>query len=313
MVRTLWCSVLPLAFAVGGCGGKPEPAGDVAARVNDATISVSQVDAAVARSEGMSPDQLARARSAVLETLIDEELMVQKARDRGLEREPRVGHAIERARRDILARAYLDQVAAVDARPAEEAAVRAFYAAHPALFAARRIYTFHEFNVRARPERFESVRAIAARERSVDGIVAALSAAGLSFASSISVLPAEQLPFDRLQGFADLKDGENLMTRTDEGVSLVHLLSSQPQPLDELAARPVIQQFLANRQRLERVREEAVRLRKVASIEYVGAFARGAAATVEGAAPAAGEGDVMPSGGSAVASRVGTARVAGSN
>lgn len=311
MVRTLWCSVLPLAVAVGGCGGKSDPAADVAARVNDTPISISRVEAAMTKTEGMSAEQLARTRSAVLESLIDEELMVQKAQDRRLEREPRVGEAIESARRDILARAYIDQVTAVDARPADDD-VRAFYASHPALFAERRVYTFHEFSLRLRPERMEALRTIAARERSVDGIVAALSEAGLSFASNISVLPAEQLPFDRLQGFAELQDGENLVTRTAEGASLVHLLSSHPQPLDEAAAQPVIEQFLANRQRLELAREEAERLRKAAAIEYVGVFAHHGAATATRGAPVPEAGGVR-SGGPAVAPQAGVARVAGSN
>lgn len=306
MVRTLWCSVLPLAFAVGGCGGKSDPAADVAARVNNTAISVTQVEAAMTKTEGLSAEQLAHTRSAVLESLIDEELMVQKAQDRRLEREPRVGQAIESARRDILARAYIDQVTAVDARPAD-GDVRAFYATHPALFAERRVYTFHEFSVRLRPERMETLRTIAAREHSVDGIVAALSEAGMSFASSVSVLPAEQLPFDRLQGFAELQDGENLVTRTTEGASLVHLLSSHPQPLDEAAAQPVIEQFLANRQRLELAREEAERLRKAAAIEYVGVFAHGGAATAKQGAP------VSDAGGAVVAPHAGVARVAGSN
>lgn len=265
--------LLPLLLA--GCRDGARSGSDeaVAARVNDRAISVSQVDQAIPRDEPMSADDIARTRSAVLESLIDEELMVQKANARRLDLEPRVSEELEAARRRILARAYLEQVTAVDPRPDDEA-VGAFYRSHPALFAERRIYSFHEFNIQARPERLEALRALAVRERDSAAIAATLEREGLSFAARVAVLPAEQLPFERLNAFSRLKDGDNLLTPTPYGAELVHLASSRRQPLDEASARPVIEQFLRNRERVELARDEARRLRKSAEIEYVGPFSR---------------------------------------
>lgn len=272
-----WYAVLfPVAVALGGCSDAPEPvaSGEVAARVNDAAISLRQVDQAMAAAaEGLSPEQLGDARDAVLESLIDEELMVQKARARRLDHTPEVSREIEAARRQILARAYLEQVTAVDPRPSS-VEIRKFYASHRALFAERRIYSFHQFEVQVRPERMRALVEIAENAHSVEAIVAALGRERLSFSSAAAVLPAEQLPFDRLGGFAGLKPGDNLLTPGDTGAQLVHLVGVRPQPLDEAAARPVIEQFLMNRERLELARDEAARLRKAASIEYVGVFAR---------------------------------------
>src|SRR5258705_3668177 len=66
-----------------------------------------------------------------LEHVIDRELLVQKALEAGLERDPLVAHSLESARRQILAQAWLERRAGGAAARPEE--VRAFYGENPAL------------------------------------------------------------------------------------------------------------------------------------------------------------------------------------
>src|SRR5687767_12861806 len=130
------CALLLCAAALAGCGRSEggTVSGSLAVRVNSEAISFEQV-------------QSARARQRTLEQLIDERLARQSAVRQGLERSPRVVQAIEAATSEILARAYLDQVAAALARPATPEEVRRYYAAHPELFAQRRIYRLEEIGV----------------------------------------------------------------------------------------------------------------------------------------------------------------------
>src|SRR5262249_32260027 len=130
--------VLLAALVLAGCGksdGK-RPATQVAAKVNDEEISVHQVNRVIERLAPADPRRLTPAQ--VLERIIDEELIVQKARAAKLDRDPRVLQAIEDSQRQILVQAYVDKAIGAARSTPEE--VKAFYAANPALFERRRVY-----------------------------------------------------------------------------------------------------------------------------------------------------------------------------
>src|SRR5688500_12921775 len=104
--------VLMLAVAaVPACqrAGADAPAALVLARVNGAEISAQQ----------------APTRQA-LEKVIDRELLVQKALEAGLDRDPALRQSVETARRQLLAQAWLERGATAARSTPEE--VRAFYA-----------------------------------------------------------------------------------------------------------------------------------------------------------------------------------------
>ena len=126
--------MLCLAATLSGCGEpRAERAGArLAARVNGAEISLR----AGAASAGQA-----------LEKIIDRELMVQQAIQAGLERDPAVREAIDASRRQVLAQAWLDKVAA--GRSVSRDEIHAFYTDNPALFAERRVYRVRETRVLA--------------------------------------------------------------------------------------------------------------------------------------------------------------------
>jgi len=100
-----------------GCGadeGAAKPASQVAVKVNKDEISVHQLNTLLMRSDPVPPEMLKQAGTAALERLIDQQLLVQQAKERKLERDPKVMQAIEVARREILARSYVEQVVGID-------------------------------------------------------------------------------------------------------------------------------------------------------------------------------------------------------
>jgi EpsD family peptidyl-prolyl cis-trans isomerase len=204
-----------------------------------------------------------------LEHVIDRELLVQKALEARLEQEPAVAQALEDARRQILAQAWLERRAgaAGQARPEE---VRAFYAENPTLFAERRIYRLRELAVSAAPGLIETLRAEAPRARDLDEVGAWLRLHGAPFRAGGYVQPAEQLPLSHLPRVARMRPGEIAVLDTPEGASVVQLVDAQEAPLGEREAAPMIENFLAGRKRLELAAAEVKRLREVARIEYVG-------------------------------------------
>jgi EpsD family peptidyl-prolyl cis-trans isomerase len=125
--------VLCVAAAIPACerATAERAPGQLAAKVNGTEISLRQV-----RSAG------AQASTQALEKVIERELLVQQALQAGLDRDVQVAESVENARRQILAQAYIDRIAAGGAVSREE--VHAFYAENPALFAERRIYRLRE-------------------------------------------------------------------------------------------------------------------------------------------------------------------------
>jgi hypothetical protein len=133
--------MLCLASALPGCDRASADRGaQLAARVNGAEIALRHARSAAAGGSAPAP-----APVHALERVIDRELLAQQAVNAGLERDPAVREAVDAARRQILAQAWLDKVAAGKSVSRDE--IRSFYAENPALFAERRVYRVRETRV----------------------------------------------------------------------------------------------------------------------------------------------------------------------
>ncbi len=114
--------LLALAALTSGCGKKDEAktATQVAAKVNADEITVHQINNVLARSQNVTPEVADVAKREILSRLIDQQLARQQAVERKLDREPSVMQAIEAAKSEILARAYLERIASRLPKPTPE-------------------------------------------------------------------------------------------------------------------------------------------------------------------------------------------------
>lgn len=129
-------SLLMLALViVSGCGKKEETktTTQVAATVNGEEITVSQVNSILSRTPGLSTEAAIKAKVEILEKLIDQNLAKQKSIETKIDRTPAVVQAIEASRNDILARAYLEKIAAALPKPSVQD-VHKYYEERPELF-----------------------------------------------------------------------------------------------------------------------------------------------------------------------------------
>ncbi|WP_050414707.1 EpsD family peptidyl-prolyl cis-trans isomerase [Azoarcus sp. CIB] len=258
------------ACSKGEAEGKP--AFGVIAKVNEQEIQANELNSVAARvaTQGAADE-------GTLERLIDQELMVQQARERRLDRDPRVLQSFEAAQREILARAYLEQVTE-QIPPPGDAEISAFYAANPELFARRRIYSLQELEIRMPAERFGELERLSTKAASVHEVKDWLAREQIEFRLATAVKPAEQLPLESLKGFARMKDGQMVVSRTGSGALLIHLVTSREQPMDEAAARPMIKRYLVNERKTALAKAEVERLRGGARIEYAPAASSATAA-----------------------------------
>jgi len=264
-------SLALLLAACGSSGSDAKVATQVAAKVNSGEITVHQVNAMLSRTPNLQPDQVEKASALVLNRLIDQELLVQRAREKKLDRDPRVLQAIEAAQREILARSYMEQYTASADKPTAEA-MRAFYDENPALFAERRIYNLQELNITLEGEQMDALRAAVADAKSLTDVVNWLREQNIPFKAGGGVRAAEQLPMEALPRFAQMKDGQIGLVQTRTGVLAIYLAGSRPAPMDFDKATPFVERYLLNRARGEMAQAEMKRLRDTAEIAYMGNF-----------------------------------------
>ena len=277
-----------LALLLVACGGgKVEiPAGEVAARVNGEPIGAGQIAGVVQMQRGIRPEQVDTVGKQALERLIDQQLAVQKALEQKLDQEPKVVQQIEFARREVLARAYVEKVGDGVAKPTPES-VKQYYDEKPALFKERRIYNIQELAIEARPDQVEMLRAELAKSLNINVFVEYLKANSIRFAANQAVRPAEQLPLNMLDAFAKLKDGQAALVPSPAGAQVIVIAGSRLEPVDEVRARPAIEQFLVADAKRKRVEADLKALRTAAKIEYTAAVSAPAAPAAASAASGA--------------------------
>jgi EpsD family peptidyl-prolyl cis-trans isomerase len=280
-----------VSLLLASCGGKDQVANPTAARVNKEEITVNQINSVLQQQRNLRPEQSEGASKQILERLIDQELAVQKAGEHKLDRDPRVVQQMEAARREVLARAYIEKVGDAAAKPTPEE-IRKYYDDKPALFKDRRIYSIQEIAIEAKPEQLPELREKLAAAKNINEFLEFLKGAGYRFAGNQAVRAAEQLPLNSLDAFARMKDGQAALVPATNGVQVVVLAGSRSQPVSEEQARPAIETYLLNERKRKLIEDDRKALRGAAKVEYVGKFAdgAGAAATAEPAASAASAG-----------------------
>lgn len=270
------CAAACMTGMLVGCNAKEDSSkkspSQVAVKVNKEEISVHQVNDLLARSgnSNLSPEQVGRARSAVVERLIDQELLLQQAKDNKLDRDPNVMQMIEFSRRDILARAYGERVMSGALQPTETE-ISKFYDEHPELFSKRRIYNLQELGIQVGPDRFDEVHTrVKESGGNLQQLVGWLNEQKIPVAANVGIKPAEQIPLEILKNLAKIEDGKGGMAfgRTPMGALLIIVTATRDEPVDRVRANPIIQRILLNQARNESLGAEIKRLRGVAAIDY---------------------------------------------
>jgi len=275
------------AVALSACGDKKKdkPASQTAAKVNKEEITVHQINFVMQQQRGIRPEQSEAASKQILERLIDQELALQKAEELKLDRDPRVVQQIEAARREIIARAYVEKAGEAASKPSAEEIAK-YYAEKPALFSARRVYNLQELVIEAKPEQISTLREQLQAAKSINDFVEYLKANSFRFTGNQAVRPAEQLPLNMLDTYAKMNDGQAMLVPTPAGAQVIVVAGSRPEPVDAERAKPAIEQFLLNDAKRKLLEADMKAMRTAAKIEYVGNFAAGAASAPAAAAKA---------------------------
>lgn len=280
----LLASLVASSVLLVACGGDDtKKSTQVAAKVNKEEISVHQINFVLANQGGIKPEQKDQASKAILDRLIDQEVALQKAVEQKVDREPDVVQAIDAAKRELIVQSYFKKVASA-ARQPTDSEIREYFDKHTALFAERRVYSFQELAIEAKPEQVEGIKSKLTTAKTVQEMLQMLQADGVRFQANQAVRAAEQLPLAQLDTFAQMKDGQVTISTAAPGLRVLILAGSETKPVTLEQAKPAIEAFLLNERKRELIETERKTLRSQAKIEYVGAFAGGPGAAASAAA-----------------------------
>jgi EpsD family peptidyl-prolyl cis-trans isomerase len=278
---------LAVALSVTGCDKKDEAkATQVAAKVNGDEITVHQLNFELEKLGNVDADQSKQAADKVLKGLVDQQLLAQAAIEEKLDRDPQVVQAMDEARRQVLAKAYVEHVTQ-NVPPPTDAEIKDYYAKNPALFSERRIYKLQELMIPVTPENAAEIKAKLAQAKNLGDFAQWLKSQNIPARGAESVKAAEQLPLELLPRLHALKDGQALTLSGNNRLTVLFLAGSQTQPISEDQAKPVIERYLVNAKKREMAEADLKKRRDAAKIEYLGEYAGAAEAAAKEPAPVA--------------------------
>ncbi|TIC85336.1 EpsD family peptidyl-prolyl cis-trans isomerase [Crenobacter intestini] len=259
--------VLSVALALAACGEKKAPASQVAARVGETELTVHQLNAAMPTLSAGLAGEGEEVQKSVLKRMVERELLVQRALSDKLDQDPKIMLALDSARQDILAKAWLDTQVAQLARPTPEQVAR-YYADNPALFSQRKLYQLQKLTLENRKGVAEEVDRLLAGGGSLQSLAQWASERKLPFNAEAGTVAAEQVPLGVLEKLAALAPGQSLTLAEGDRVVVLRVAGVEQAPRTEAQAAGEIEQFLLSRERQQQVSRLLAQLKKDSPVEY---------------------------------------------
>jgi EpsD family peptidyl-prolyl cis-trans isomerase len=281
-----------LTGVLAGCGhSSDKPASQVLAKVNDDEITVMQLNGMLAQQAPTEQNNKAM-RQQALEYLVDQAVLVEKAKDLKLDQDPSVLAAVEASRRQILAAAAAQKVLKVTPTAPSDKEIDAFYAQHPNWFAQRRLFDFINF-LMPRSAVGDALLTKLNSSTSPDETRALLTGANIDFKSGPTQLGSDRISAAVEAKLNTLKAGDILINKTPEQVILMQFVKADDGAIDAPTAHDTIVSFLTRQRTAEATQVQMDALKKAVKISYLQHFAD---LPAESSAPVSNNKDVLQSG-----------------
>ncbi len=268
--RLLFITATSVVLILAGCGENNNST-QVAAKVGPDEITIGQVNNVFTKLQAIPGKNATEVKHEVLDNLIDQQLAMQQAIDKKLDRDPAVMQAIEESKRAILSRAYIDKLRSSIPTPTA-GEISKYYADHPDIFAQRRIYNLRELDIAVKPGLADVLRDQIAKGLTLEAIAADLKSKNIPFSATASTHAPEETAFEILSKISVLKDGQMTLIETKNALSILQVASTKPAPVDEKTVTASIQQYLNNTRSKEEITKQLKSLRSSTKIEYLGEF-----------------------------------------
>jgi peptidyl-prolyl cis-trans isomerase C len=249
------------------CGPKEKKeAGQALVSVNGEEITAMQLSEEMQRANVPAAQQ-ATARKPLLESLIDRQVLQNAAIAEKADRDPKVVQAIERAKAQIIAQAYLQKKVGT-VTPPTKAEVADYYAKHPEFFSQRKQLTMQQL-VFASADMTDKAKAMIDNAKTLEDVASWFTANNVKFARNQISRSTADLPPELGNKLVSMKSGQLFIIKEGERSLLNTVVEIKEAPVTLETAASQIEQFLQNAKAKEAATAEVARLRSAAKIEYL--------------------------------------------
>ncbi len=265
--------MIALVGLVAGCGKKhsgDEKSSQSIVSVDGEEITVHQVNNELQRAN-VQPAQQEAASRQIVQGLVDRQILLQAAHKEKLDRKPQVMQAIENAKMQILAQAYLQERVASVAKPTT-AEIEEYRTQHQDIFANRKVYVTDEAVFALEAGSAAKLQEIAKSEKTLKDLEGWLKAHQVKYAVKRVVHAAETLPPQLLAQFGKMAVGQMVFIGANgpnAQAMAVSMAEIKQMPISEKDSKPLIERILTEQKRKQTAEAEMKRLREAAKIRYI--------------------------------------------
>ncbi|PWG03453.1 SurA N-terminal domain-containing protein [Sphingosinicella humi] len=267
-VRFRRIAITTLLFSAIGCSNA-DPEGQVVAVVNGTEITQSELDEEL-RVRNLPSTSNAPERAAVLDELIDRELLAQEARRRDLDRTPAYLLALNRFEREKLAELLAQSMASSQEAPSPDQ-VAAFIRDNPGSFQNRVLLSVDQilFQRPADPAVLQKLGAAS----TLDEIDAILERARVRKVRQVVAWDSAALSKPLLERIRRVPQGEPFVIPQSDPLIAARVIATIPAALPEGSGRDLASQRILQDNAIETLELRLRGLRRAAEIEYQEGFA----------------------------------------
>lgn len=241
-------------------------AGQSIVRVNDDEITIHQLNLEMQRAN-IQPAQQEEASKQIVKSLVDRQILVQEAVKAKLDRNPNVLQAIESAKAQILAQAYLETKVPVS-QPTDAEVVE-YRTQHPEIFANRKVYVMDEASFVVDAANVQPVQALSQVAKTVEDVTAWLDAHQIKYNRSTAAHAAETVPAELLEKLSKMVIGDLIFINGNGRTLVGRMIEIKDMPISDKDAKPLVERILSGEKRKKMAESELSRLRSMAKIEYL--------------------------------------------
>lgn len=255
--------------------------GQIAAVVNGEEVSQAELNAeleGVRLPEGADKKQVMR---EILQRVIDRKLLVQSAREQGLDKSPEYLTQQRRLNENLLVSLIGKQAASTVRIPAP-AEIDRYINENPTLFAGRTRYQLDQLQFDAPADRAQLQPL--AQAHSLEAVARVLDQQGIRYERGRGVLDSASVPPAVMKQIQALPAGEPFVTPAGGKFVASVITGSETVPTSPETARPAATELLRRQTLMETTRKQVAQARAGAKIDYQPGFEP--AKTPAGAAPA---------------------------
>lgn len=205
-------------------------------------------------------------KEEITDKLINREIAYQQALENKLEQSPDILLSIEEAKKDILARAYAEKIAAKISQPTEND-IAHYFNTHPYLFSNRKIYHLNEISISADDKNFPAIKKYIHEKHNWDEFIAWSKATKTQFNLETAIRAAEQLPIETLPELDTASAGSIKFFESSRGLIIYQVLTSQTAPISFENSKNIIADYLVKQARKAAVDSDIAHLRRTRSVQ----------------------------------------------